>query len=59
LPFHMARDQIEESLRTKMASIKVVTTVLVYIAHLAIVVSGCILVLITSWYRFPVATRHG
>lgn len=23
LPFHMARDQIEESLRTKMASIKV------------------------------------
>lgn len=26
LPFHMARDQIEESLRTKMASIKVGTT---------------------------------
>jgi hypothetical protein len=23
LPFHMARDQIEESLRTKMASVKV------------------------------------
>jgi synovial sarcoma, X breakpoint 2 interacting protein len=26
LPFHMARDQIEESLRTKMTSIKVGAT---------------------------------
>ena len=58
LPFHMARDQIEESLRTKMASIKVGTTGLRLYLHLTIFVSGCILVFITSWCPFPIATRH-
>lgn len=31
LPFHMARDKIEESLRTKMASIKVVPFPLLHV----------------------------
>ena len=33
LPFHMARDQIEESLRTKMASVKVAITELLHVPY--------------------------
>ena len=49
LPFHMARDHIEESLRTKMTSIKVGATGLRHYPHLIIAVSPYTLVFITSW----------
>ena len=35
LPFHMARDQIEENLRNKMASIKVVCFPLINVHHVS------------------------